>query len=752
MRRLPLLLTLSLLAGAAAAGDAPLIAGVPVPDPQFLRDFAETNAFRLGHPTAIKLSPDGQRAYFLRSGARDPVQRLYETDLASGETRELITPAQVLGGAEEQLSVAEKARRERLRLSAKGFTSFQLSPDGKSLVLPLSGKVYALDRASGKVRALYEGDAAVETPTLSGDGQRLAYVKDYDLYVRELSSGTERRLTRGGSETLTHGMAEFVAQEEMGRLQGFWWSPDGRTLAYEEADHRGMERFAIADPAKPEKAPQSFYYPRPGKANAKVRLGLVPANGGKTSWVRWDAERYPYLLRVEWPKTAPVQAPLTLIVQSRDQREQAILAVTPGGATKTLLVQKDVAWLDPDFSFVRWLPDGSGFLTAIEASGRAELERYDARGGNRQVLIAGTHGFLELAGVTDDGRIYALAAPKPEEVQLLRLTPGAQGYGAPELLRGGPGEREVSIARESGDYVLREWTLDETAAVYGADGQQRASLPSVGEAPRTWPGLSFVTVEAEGQSFHAAVLRPRDFDPKKQYPVIDSVYGGPTVSKVTAKALDYLREQWLADHGAIVVRIDNRGTPRRDRAWARAFKDAEGRNGDGLSVILHDQALALRELAKTIPQMDIDRVGIYGWSYGGTSSAAAVLRMPELFKVGVAGAPVTDWLDYDTHYTERYLDLPAVNPQGYAKSSLLDDAPNLQRPLLLIHGTGDDNVYFSHSLKLADALFKAGKPFEFLPLINFTHMVADPRVQERLYGRIAGFLFQHLGTPQPLKP
>ena len=752
MRSLPLLLTLTLLSAAPFAGAAPLIAGVPVPDPQFLRDFAQTNAFRLGHPTAIKLSPDGQRAYFLRAGARDPVQRLYETDLASGETRELITPAQVLGGAEEQLSVAEKARRERLRLSAKGFTSFQLSPDGQSLVLPLSGKVYALDRASGRVRALYEGEAAVETPTLSGDGQRLAYVRDYDLYVRELASGNERRLTRGGSETLTHGMAEFVAQEEMGRQQGFWWSPDGRTLAYEQADHRGMERFAIADPAQPEKPPQSFYYPRPGKANAQVRLGLVPAAGGKTTWVRWDAERYPYLLRVEWPKTAPVQAPLTLIVQSRDQREQAILAVTPGGATRTLLVQKDAAWLDPDFSFVRWLPDGSGFLTASEASGRAELELYDAQGQQRRVLIAGEHGFLELAGVTDDGRIYALAAPQPDEVQLLRLTPGASGYGLPELLRGGPGEREVSIARQSGDYVLREWTVDETAAIYGADGQPRASLPSVAEAPRSLPRLSFVTVEAEGQVFRAAVLRPRNFDPTQQYPVIDSVYGGPTVNKVTAKALDYLREQWLADHGAIVIRIDNRGTPRRDRAWARAFKDAEGQNGDGLSVILQDQALVLRELAKTIPQMDIARVGIYGWSYGGTSSAAAVLRMPELFKVAVAGAPVTDWLDYDTHYTERYLDLPAVNPQGYASSSLLADAPTLQRPLLLIHGTGDDNVYFSHSLKLANALFKAGKPFEFLPLVNFTHMVADPLVQERLYGRIAEFLFAHLGAPRALQP
>ena len=733
----------------AHAGDAPLPAGVPVPDPRFIRDFAETNAFRLGHPNAIRLSPDGSRAYFLRSGARDRVQRLYETDLASGETRELITPQQLLGGTEETLSVAEKARRERLRLSAKGFTSFQLSPDGKSLVLPLSGKLYALDRQTLKVRALYDGEAAIETPTLSNDGKRIAYVKDYDLYVREVASGAERRLTRGGSESLSHGMAEFVAQEEMGRLHGFWWSPDGRTLAYEEADQRAVERFAIADPAQPEKPPQSFHYPRPGKANATVRLGLVPVSGGATTWVRWDAARYPYLVRVEWRKTRSVQAPLTILVQSRDQREQAILTVSPDGSTRPLLMQKDAAWLDPDFSLVRWLPDGTGFLTASEESGRAELLRYDADGSNRRTLLA---DFLDLSGVTADGRIYATAAPKPEEVQLLRLTPGTSGYGAPELLRGGPGEREVAIARDSGAWALREWALEETASVHAADGRALARLPSVAEVPRTWPAIQFLSIEAEGRSYRAAVLRPRDFDPAKRYPVIDSVYGGPTVTTVKAKVLDYLREQWLADHGAIVVKIDNRGTPRRDRAWARAFKDAEGKNGDGLTVILHDQALVLRELAKQIPQMDITRAGIYGWSYGGTSSAAAVLRMPELFKVGVAGAPVTDWLDYDTYYTERYLDLPQTNAEGYVRSSLLADAPNLQRPLLLIHGTGDDNVYFSHSLKLTDALFKAGKPFDFLPLVNYTHMVAEPQVQERLYTRIAEFLFRHLGVPEPLKP
>ena len=440
-----------------------------------------------------------------------------------------------------------------------------------------------------------------------------------------------------------------------------------------------------------------------------MRLGLIPVGGGATTWVRWDAEKYPYLLRVYWPETAPVQAPLTLIVQTRDQREQAILTVDARGATRTLLVQRDMAWLDPDFGFVRWLPDGKGFLTASEESGEAQLIRYDAAGRNAQVLVP--RGFDSIWGVADDGRVTATVFTTPQEAQVLRIDPAAGPAAVPEVLARRPGERTARIARSSGHYAIGEATLDAplTTRLFDPKGEFLAELPSVAELPRVWPEPELFTAEVNGETYHAAVLKPRDFDPKKKYPVIDSVYGGPTVTVVTANAVGYLRDQWLADHGAIVVKIT---------------------------------ALATR-----IPQMDVSRIGITGWSYGGTSSAAAVTLRPDVFKVAVAGAPVTDWADYDTHYTERYLDLPAANPEGYAKSNLVERAGELTRPLLLIHGSGDDNVYFLHSLRLADALFKAGKPFEFLPLVNFTHMVANPVVQERLDDRVAEFLFRHLGAP-----
>jgi dipeptidyl-peptidase-4 len=276
--------------------------------------------------------------------------------------------------------------------------------------------------------------------------------------------------------------------------------------------------------------------------------------------------------------------------------------------------------------------------------------------------------------------------------------------------------------------------------VYRKDGDKWVKgpvLPSVAETAPFKTTLQLTTVDAGGRRFHAAVVRPRAFQKGKRYPVVVSVYGGPSALTVRADERAYLMAQWMADHGVVVVSIDNRGTPRRDRAWSRAIK------GDFGQVPLDDQVAALKALGARLPELDLSRVGIYGWSYGGFMSALAVMRRPDVFKVAVAGAPVVDWRDYDTHYTERYLDLPQANPKGYEASNLLTYAAKLDRPLLLIHGTTDDNVYFFHSLKLAAALFRAGRRFEFLPL-TVTHQVPDPVVREQLWSRIVEFLLRGL--------
>jgi dipeptidyl-peptidase-4 len=701
----------------------------PGPDPSFLRAFAETRGFLLGRPTGVKPTPDGTAVLFLRSPPRQPTLALYEFTVATGQTRELVTPAQLLGGAEEQLSVEERARRERMRIVDRGFTSFGLSEDGRLVLLPLSGRVYVYDReGSHKGRVRKVGEAGVIDPRFSPDGAKVGYVRGQDLYVADVETGRERRLTRGGNENLTHGLAEFVAQEEMDRFEGYFWSPDSKTLAYAEVDQKGLERFTIADPAHPEKPANQFPYPRAGQANVKVRLGLIPAGGGATTWVKWDAEKYPYLARVIWKEK---KAPLTLVVQTRDQRELAILTVdVRGGATKVLHVEKDEAWVELDRDLPRWLPDGSGFLMASDRSGQRALELHKADGTLDRVVVE--RGFQSLVQVSDDLSKVHILVGEPTRNELVEMDLRKLQMLAVKFDNS---EHAAVVSKNGATVVDTRIATDAFPVTTVSQGGHSTVLPSVAEAPPFRVKLELTTA---GQSqFQAAIVRPRAFQPGRKYPVVVNVYGGPTSLMVRSDERQYLMAQWIADHGVIVVAIDNRGTDRRGRAWSRAIKGSFGK------IPLDDQVAGLQALGKKYPELDLTRVGIYGWSFGGYMSALAVMRRPDIFRAGVAGAPVVDWRDYDTHYTERYLDLPQANAAGYDESSLLTYAPKLERPLLLIHGSGDDNVYFFHSLKLANALFRAGRPFEFLPLSG-THQVADAVVREQLWQRTVDFLLRNL--------
>jgi dipeptidyl-peptidase-4 len=710
-----------------------LAALVIAPSPDFLRAFAETRAFLLGRPSRIQPAPDGATVLFLRSPPRDPTLGLYELTVATGETRELVTPAQILGGAAEQVSDAEKARRERMRVTERGFTSFLLSPDGGTVLLPLSGHLYLYERGSGGVRRLPLPDGAALDPRFSPDGKRVAFVLANDLWVvdtdTDLGARSARPLTEGGSDERTRGLAEFVAQEEMARHEGYWWSPVGDLLAYAEVDQSGVERFAIADPARPERAPVTFHYPRPGRANARVRLGLVGVDGDRRSWVTWDDARYPYLARVLWDTP---HAPLTLLVQTRDQREVALLAVDPrSGATRPLLVERDEAWVNLERDLPRWLPDGSGFLWASEASGLRTLALHRPDGARDRELLS--EGFLSVVQVGATSLVVLTGGQVGNRVERLSLRDGARaaltdddGEHAPVAARDG----SLLVDTRTGPAALPE------AVVLRADGATVGRLPDAAETPPFRVNLELTT--AGEARFPAAIVRPRDFQAGRRYPVIVQVYGGPHALTVKADERQYLLSQWIADHGAVVVCLDNRGTPRRDRGWERAIK---GRFGE---VPLEDQVAGLRALGARYPELDLERVGVFGWSFGGYMAALAVLRRPEVFKVGVAGAPVVDWLDYDTHYTERYLDLPDAAPEAYRSSSLLTHAAGLERPLMIIHGTADDNVYFFHALKLADALFRAGRPFELVPLAGVTHQVPDPEVRARMWRRIVDYLFSHV--------
>jgi dipeptidyl-peptidase 4 len=749
---LALLATVALTMSDAAGSPAPQPAGAPLgapgavgslgslgspgspgPDNRLLEQYAATFRFTLGTPQSYRIVPGGKAVVFLRSGPRSFVRDLYELDVASGQERLLASAEKLLGGGDEQLSVEEKARRERARLAARGIATFDMSEDGRRLLVPLSGRLFVIERQSGAVRELPAAGGYPLDPRFSPDGSRIACVRDGELRVVELAGGSERRLTTGATSTLTHGLAEFVAQEEMGRHEGYWWSPDGGTLAYEESDTGKVEVLHIADPMHPERPADSWPYPRPGHRNAEVRLGLVPAAGGATVWVDWDRQLYPYLAAVSWEKDGP----LTLLVQNRAQTEERLLSVDPAtGTTRTLLVESDPAWLEIRHGVPRWLAGGSGFLWISERGGEARLELRDAAGRAQRWLTPEGFGLRSLAGVdAAAGIAWVTASFDPVQEQVWRV-PLAGGQAA--ALTTGAAKRDAVVARDGSAVVWSEERLsgERSWNVLARDGGRVAQLRSVGETPAFFPRLELAGLGP--LALRAALVRPRDFQPGRKYPVLVSVYGGPTVTTVHASPWGYLLSQWMADHGFIVLTLDGRGTPGRGRIWERVIK------GNLIEQQLADQVAGLQEAGARYPEMDLTRTGIFGWSFGGYFAAMAAMRRPDVYKAAVAGAPVCDWQDYDTHYTERYLGLPQQNPDGYRQSSVLTWCPRLEVPLLIVHGTADDNVYFLHSLKMADALFRAGRQYDFLVLPGFTHMVPDAQVQRSLQERVLAFFVDHL--------
>ena len=712
-------------------------AGIARPDTSLLEQYAATNHFRLGKPASFAIPPAGDAVLFLRSAPRSFSQDLWTFDPVTGKERVLLTAEQILRGASEQLSPEERARRERQRQSFRGIVSYQLSDDGRRILVPLSGHLYVVDRASNAVKELPEAAGSPIDARFSPDGRKVACVRDDDVWVTDLESDNGWRLTTGASDTVTHGVAEFVAQEEMDRFEGYWWSPDGETIAYEEARLGGVETLALADPTHPERGAEMKRYPRPGMRNADVRLGLIPAAGGHTTWVEWDHVKYPYLCVATWTK----RAPLTIVVSNREQTEEAVLAVDRNtGGTSTLWVERDRAWLNLQKKMPLWLEDGSGFLWISERSGNRQLELHAPDGKLVRTLNNPDLNLREMLAVDEEaGTVWVAGGADPTQTHLFWLP--LSGSGEPIRATTQPGVHGASFGRGQSIYVHTFEGLDgsQRTTVHRRGGELLGEIRSVAEEPHIAVKLEITTLP-DSLHLRAAIVRPSSFRPGRKYPVLVNVYGGPHSQMVTAQPSRYVLAQWFADRGYIVVSIDGRGTPARGRAWERAIQ------GDLIDVALQDQVAGLRALGARYPEMDLGRVGIYGWSFGGYFSAMAVMRRPDVFHAGMAGAPVCDWHDYDTFYTERYLGLPQSNARGYEVSSVLTYAKDLERPLMLVHGTTDDNVYFMHSLKMADALFRAGKRFEFMPLPGFTHMVADPVVTTRLYSGVADFFGREIGT------
>ncbi|HEX2192502.1 MAG TPA: prolyl oligopeptidase family serine peptidase [Acidimicrobiales bacterium] len=690
----------------------------------FPRRSARTRRFTLGGPRGLRVAADGSRVAFLRSTAGDdPVHSLWVLDVDRGRERLVADPRGLLGGGPEHVPQAERDRRERARESATGIVSYGADRLLHTAAFALSGQLFVANLVGGTVRGPLSTPGPAVGPWPAPAGGRTAFVCERAVYVSE-GDGTHRRLVPGepGGEDLaiSWGLAEFVAAEEMGRLRGFWWAPDGERLAVAGVDETQVPAWHLADPTEPGTAPRRVRYPAAGTANADVALYIVALDGSTTE-VAWDHTRFPYLARVRWDEGRP----LTLLVQSRDQRTTRVLTADPRTGETTLCREDhDDLWLDLVPGAPAWTSGGALVHTAHV-------------GDRRRLLLDGepvSPPHLEVREVVDAaGEVVFTASEDPTEVHVWRVAPGATA----ERLTTTPGVH--GAAAGGGVVAVVSLTLDSDGADVGVwrEGERVASVASLAERPPIRPKVGLLAVGP--RELRTAVLLPDD-GRDEPLPVLLDPYGGPGHQRVLRNRLGFLEAQWWADQGFAVVVADGRGTGGRGRSWDRAI------HRDLAGPPLEDQVDALHAAAEEHPRLDLGRVAIRGWSFGGFLAALAVLRRPEVFHAAVAGAPVTDWRLYDTHYTERYLGLPDEEPEAYRRSSLLDDAERLERPLLLIHGLGDDNVVVAHTFQLSRALLEAGRSHAVLPLSGITHMAAQEVVAENLLLLQVEFLRRALGV------
>ncbi|MFI1365425.1 S9 family peptidase [Streptomyces griseochromogenes] len=686
----------------------------------FPRRHARTQRFTLGAPRAFTVAPDGSRVVFLRSrSGTDRANSLWILDPADGTERLAADPLTLLQGASEQLSPEERARRERSREGGAGIVGYATDAAVELASFALSGRLFTAELRAGTARELRVPGPVID-PRPSPDGRHVAYVTGGALRVVGAEGESDRALAEPESETVTHGLAEFVAAEEMGRSRGFWWAPESDRLLVARVDDTPVRRWWIADPAHPEREPNHIAYPAAGTENADVRLFVIGLDGGRTEVV-WDRARYPYLARVHWSEAG---APL-LLVQARDQRSQLFLAVDPdSGATRMVHADEDPTWLELFAGVPCWNP--SGQLVRIVDEGGARVLAVGERPLTgpqlhiRAVLDVGPGDVLVTASAGEEAE-----SPRTGEVHVYRVNE----LGVERVSR----EPGVHSAVRAGDVtVLMSATLDRPGTRVQVlrdenDGKPAVTVLSRAEDPGLSPGVTLT--EGGARRIPCAVLMPTDYPGDTPLPVLLDPYGGPHGPRVVAAHNAHLTSQWFADQGFAVVVADGRGTPGRSPAWEKAVHR-------DFTVSLDDQIEALQDLAKRYP-LDLSRVAIRGWSYGGYLAALAVLRRPDVFHAGIAGAPVTDWRLYDTHYTERYLGDPGEDPEAYLRSSLVTDEglsspAEPHRPLMIIHGLADDNVVAAHTLRLSSALLAAGRPHEVLPLSGVTHMTPQEQVAENL--------------------
>jgi dipeptidyl-peptidase-4 len=700
----------------------------------FPRQQARTHRFTLGAPRTFVVGADGSRVLFLRSASgTDPVTGLWVLDVATGAERLLVDPATLDAG--DGPTAEERAQRERRRERAGGVTSYSADAALRRVVFVLDGRLWIADIGSGKVAALGVSGPVFD-PRLDPTGTRVAWCRGAELWFATLDAAgasgevDEHRLAGEDAAEVTWGQAEFVAAEEMGRLRGHWWTADGVALLAARVDVTPVATWWVADPAQPSRPPVAHRYPAAGTADADVSLWRIELDGTRRPIV-WDVKAYPYLVAVDVSSSGP---PL-LAVERRDHTAGQVLAVDnppaePGAPVDTSLVAAvaDEAWLD-------WVP---GLPTRLDDGRPVWSAEHDATTG---LVVDGevvTPAGLQVRAVVGAGVGLVFTAWRdPTQVELWRWSAaGVQPLAGSGVV--------VAAAGGGSTTVVSQRVVDRAGVrceVLGPDGAVVTEIASHTSQPVLAADVRFLEVGPD--RLRVGVVLPRQHRPGTPLPVLMHPYGGPGAQMVVADQHAWLEAQWRADQGFAVVVCDGRGTPGRGPRWDRRIYR------DFATGVLEDQVTGLHGAAAELADLDLTRVGITGWSFGGYLAALAVLRRPDVFHAAVAGAPVTDWRLYDTYYTEKYLGHPDVEPGVYDRSSLLDDAPALRRPLMIIHGLVDDNVVVAHTLRLSQGLLQAGRPHAVLPLSGVTHMASQEEVAENLLRLQMAFLADALGVPAP---
>lgn len=698
----------------------------------------------------LKVSPDGARVTFLRGRPDNQFQLdLWEFNMRD-KAAHLLVDSKVLV-PNENLSDAEKARRERERsANLNGIITYSWSPDGKQLLVPLAGNLYLVDVAKpDAARLVASGD--VLDPKISPKGRYVSFVRKQNLFVIDLKSGQERQLTTDGAGTVHNGEAEFVAQEEMGQRTGYYWAPDDSAIAYKRYDEapvpvvRRFEIFADRTDVVEQR------YPAAGDHNVLVQLLVVAPDTGVQRKVDLGPEADIYLVRADWSADSSA---LLYQRQTRDQKRMELISVNAATlAQRTLLTETSNTWVTIHDD-LRFLQDGKRFLWSSERSGRNHLYLYNMDGKLLHAVSSGSWGIDNVLAVDEksgrvfvasnrdaviDKQTYALALDGSMADKPKRITQG-DGWHDSNFARNGEvfvdtysdpaTPPQVSIRRPDGTMVgwLEHNELNDSHpyAKYKAD-----------HLPTEYGTLK----SSDGQTLYYSLVKPYKFDASKRYPVFLSTYGGPH-SQHVARRWGNNFDQYMAQQGFVVFRLDNRGSSRRERV----FTDAIYHNLGAAEVA--DQLVGIDWLGKQ-SFVDAKRIGVFGWSYGGFMSLRLLSAASDKIAMGVSVAPVTDWALYDTHYTEQFLGMPKENVDGYQQSTVFAHLDGLKSPLLLVHGMADDNVLFTNTTRMIDALVNRGVQFQLMTYPGAKHGISSRAGQRHVYSTIEAFFKKNLGGAEP---